>query len=92
MLRITGKLSYELLDNGGMNWDREYQRMVQAMKRYISIGNGFTQEELQEVHEILSACIGGRGGEGMRRLCECTVDWILRNPDLIPLGSSSYKR
>lgn len=92
VLRITGKLSYELLDNGGMNWDREYQRMVQAMKRYISIGNGFTQEELQEVHEILSICIDGRGGEGMERLCEFTVDWILRNPDLIPLGSSSYKR
>ncbi|MCR0271972.1 ankyrin repeat domain-containing protein [[Clostridium] innocuum] len=92
VLRISGKLSYELLDNGGMNWDREYQKMVQAMKKYVCAENGCTKEEIQEIHKTLSACKGGMGGEGMERLCEVTVAWILRNPDLIPLDPPSYKR
>ena len=36
VIRISGKLSQEILDNGKMNWDKEYLQMVQALLGYLS--------------------------------------------------------
>lgn len=35
MIRIVGKITYEILDNGGMNWDAEYKKMANALKGYL---------------------------------------------------------
>ena len=36
MIRIIGKVSYEILDNGGLNWDADYRNMLKALSGYMS--------------------------------------------------------
>ncbi|MMZ65907.1 hypothetical protein D1872_283530 [compost metagenome] len=35
VIRITGKVSYEILDNGGINWDNQYRKC--SIVRYITL-------------------------------------------------------
>lgn len=92
VIRIAGKLSYELCHNGGMNWDMEYRKLVIALKSYLREGEKLTEAEYQEVDEILSACTKGQGEAGMERLCALCVQWVLRNPKLVALKTPDYQR
>ncbi|WKK99870.1 hypothetical protein Q0F98_21465 [Paenibacillus amylolyticus] len=38
VIRITGRVSHEVLDNGGGNWDAEYRKMLDALIRYLGTG------------------------------------------------------
>ena len=53
VIRISGKLIQEILDNGKMNWDKEYLQMVQALLGYLSQGNQLTESENNEFINII---------------------------------------
>lgn len=37
VIRISGKLAYEILDNGCCNWDSDFKSMADALYRYICL-------------------------------------------------------
>ncbi len=39
VIRIAGKIIYELDGNGGINWDADYKKMADAFLEYVSQGN-----------------------------------------------------
>lgn len=39
VIRICGKVSREILDNGSANWSREYKKLPQALPEYFAMGN-----------------------------------------------------
>ena len=91
VIRITGRLSHEVLDNGGANWDHEFRKMVNALKEYFKEGQGLSDSELLEVEEIAKT-LPNQGKTEMYRLEELAVKWVLQNPIPIKLESVSYSR
>lgn len=92
VIRIAGKVEHELLDNGGLNWDEDYRKMLLTFHEYLRLGNpsGYSDEA---VSEIINALMDGDVNDGMiLRLCYCARHWVEANPVVIPLIDADYTR
>lgn len=92
VIRITGKVSYEILDNGGANWDNDYRKMVNALIPYFSLGTSLDATDFQEAKTLVKELNSGSDNDKLERLCELAVHWVLRNPNPIILEQPDYKR
>jgi hypothetical protein len=92
-VRIAGRISNEILDNGGVNWDGEYRKMLDALVKYFSMGTPLSPQELSEAAELSKQLRGnGTGDNEPARLTELSVRWVLANPNPISLDTPDYKR
>ncbi len=91
VIRISGKVCYEILDNGCMNWDSDYQKLVKAFVKYLDMGQKLSDEERAEIAEITKG-IKDRDEKDLNRLTELGVKWVTLNPMPIALESVEYKR
>jgi ankyrin repeat protein len=94
VIRITGRVSDELYRNGGANWDADFRKMLNALKKHFASGAPLTPEELAEAGEM-AASIKAKGDDNdivIDRLCEFAVKWVLQNPDPTPLEKPDYNR
>ena len=41
LIRIAGRVQHEFLDNGGINWDDDFRKMLDAFLQYHQLGNLF---------------------------------------------------
>ena len=41
-IRIAGRIQHEFLDNGCINWDEDFKKMLDAFVKYVQLGNGFS--------------------------------------------------
>ncbi len=92
VIRITGKVSYEILDNGGINWDNQFRQMLNCLSHYFSLGTPLSPAALQETKILVNKLHNGHGDDGPARLCELAVHWVLSNPNPITLEQPDYKR
>jgi hypothetical protein len=88
VIRITGRLSHELLGNGGLNWDADYDQMCEHLLAHLAAGVPI--DELQEARRLVDAL--PRGMEGTRRLAELATLWVARNPQPRELPPPPYDR
>lgn len=90
-IRIAGKVSHEILDNGGINWDRDFKKLLKALPKYFKMGNALPKTDLLEVNRLIKALSAGNGDDEPRRLTEYAVKWVLQNQTVIaPLPSFHY--
>ena len=93
VVRITGRIAREILDNGSPNWDRQFKRMLAAVPERLATGIPLEASEAEEAHRLAHALRGGNDdGERVDRLTELAVSWVARNPKPIPLGEVGYDR
>lgn len=92
VIRITGKVSYEILDNGGINWDNQYRKMLKSLIHNFNLGTPLNPDELQEAATLAKELHNGNGSDEPARLCELAVHWVLSNPNPITLEQPDYKR
>lgn len=92
VIRITGKVSYEILDNGGINWDTQYRKMLKSLIHYFNLGTPLNPDELQEATTLAEELHNGNGNDEPARLCELAVHWVLSNPNPMMLEQPDYKR
>ena len=94
VIRIPGRVRDELDRNGGVNWDRDYRKMLQAMPQYLSLGIPLSDQELEETKELIAQVHGKDFDDEPRldRLCQLAIAWIKQNPKPIDLEEPSYKR
>ncbi|MEO4053250.1 hypothetical protein [Solibacillus sp. CAU 1738] len=92
VIRITGKVSYEILDNGGINWDNHFRKMLKSLNHYFSLGTPLHPAALQEAAILAKELHKGDGSDEPARLCELAVHWVLSNPNPITLEQPDYKR
>lgn len=91
-IRITGKIAHEVLGNGGINWDSDFRKMLEALTGIFRSGTPLADAELKEADSLAEA-LGANAGSGEPdRLSELAVRWVLANPDPIPQGKPAYKR
>ena len=90
VIRLSGRLSYELLDNGGINWDEDFAEMTKALPAYFRLGK-YTKSELSEVEDLCNKILASDGDfcneNQVGRLSELCVKWILDNLEPMKLES-----
>ena len=97
VIRIAGRIEYEFLDNGCINWDEGFKKMLDAFLRYVQLGNGFSGDDLSSA-ELLVHLLKDNGDKGFiddnltTVLCSCAVAWVKQNPETIPLLDADYIR
>lgn len=80
-IRLIGRLSYEILDNGGVNWDDDFRAMRDALAEILTQGVPADEEIIQAVRKI-----SPRTDEAtFNRLAKAVVEWILANPSPLEL-------
>jgi len=94
VIRIPGRVRDELDRNGGVNWDRDYRKMLQALPQYLSLGIPLSKQELEETKELIAQVHGKDFDDEPRldRLCQLALAWIKQNPEPLLLEKTSYKR
>lgn len=90
VIRIAGRISREIENNGGGNWDKDYSNMADSFCVFVKHGQPLSVEESNEL-EILVKEIKQFDGD-VYRLTELGVKWVLKNPLPIKLPEVKYKR
>ena len=97
VIRIAGRIEYEFLDNGCINWDEDFKKMLDAFLRYVQLGNGFSGDDLSSA-ELLVHLLKDNGDKGFiddnltTVLCSCAIAWVKQHPETIPLLDADYIR
>ena len=91
VIRISGKLGYEILDNGCINWDAQYRKLVTALEKYLHMGNMLESSEYDELAEIFKG-IKNADEKAINRMTELCVKWVTMNTDAMPLEETEYTR
>ncbi|WP_440116324.1 ankyrin repeat domain-containing protein [Paenibacillus sp. QZ-Y1] len=92
VIRITGRMSHEVLDNGGGNWDAQYRKMLDALIRHLGTGVPLAPALLQESKDLVSRLRNGSDYDAPARLCELAVLWVLANPQPVAMAQPEYTR
>lgn len=100
IIRIAGRVNHEIWDNGCINWDDDYRKMLRAFPQYLHLGNPFSPEDIRAA-EILVGLLqdgrdvwddGYRNGKLCAALCACAVAWVQQNPEVIAPLEADYTR
>lgn len=93
VIRLSGRIGHELLDNGGGNWDADFTRMLEALAAHLASHNALDAATMDWVTQAVQALRGGAVIEGwIDGLSQLSVRWVLANPQPIPLAPVTYKR
>ncbi|MCE9547993.1 MAG: ankyrin repeat domain-containing protein [Planctomycetia bacterium] len=90
VIRISGRVSNELLDNGGGNWNADYKMMADAFLEYVQQGVGFSPSDFAEAASIVAE-VKRKSGD-TSRMAQLAVKWVLQNPAPLKLKPPSYQR
>lgn len=97
IIRIAGRVQYEFLDNGCINWDEDFKKMLDAFLQYLQLGKGFDEEDLKTAG-VLVNLIKENGDQGfiddklILVLCSCAMTWVKQNPEVMAPLSAEYSR
>ena len=97
IIRIAGRVQYEFLDNGCINWDEDFKKMLDAFLQYLQLGKGFDEEDLKTAG-VLVNLIKENGDQCfiddklILVLCSCAMTWVKQNPEVMAPLSAEYSR
>ncbi|WP_433608454.1 hypothetical protein [Prescottella agglutinans] len=93
VVRLTGRIAREILDNGSPNWGSDFRNMLAALPEHCSTGIPLPAGELAEAGRLARALRSGSGDDAqVYRLSELGVAWVASNPTPILLGKVNYER
>ena len=96
MIRIAGKVSHEMMDNGCMNWDKDFDKMLKAFLEYARLGVPLENDAkaARKIISILKKCV--KNGFANEHMCaglrQCAVRWVERNPEVMQPLEADYTR
>lgn len=97
IIRIAGRVRHELMNNGGMNWDDDFRKMLRTFPEYVRLGNAFNEDDIKSA-ELLTRLLTEAGDQGCAMdslcaaLCACAVAWVGQNPEVIAPLEADYSR
>ena len=93
VIRITGRIAYEMHVNGAANWDHDYQTMLETLTHHLTSGKGLRWREARELRRLSRTIRDGKANEGQtNRLSELAVWWVSQNSIPVPLPPPTYAR
>lgn len=78
-VRIFGKLSHELLDNGGINWNSDFKQMADTLLHYFTCGVPLSLEKMNTATKILSALHTNISEKSLLIVRSLLIEWIKQN-------------
>ena len=91
VIRISGRISREIVENGGANWDSDYKAMAKTFLEFVRTGIRLEAKEDRDAGAIVESLLARRDSD-TDRMVELAVIWVLRNTIPTPIGNLSYKR
>lgn len=97
IIRIAGRVQHEFLDNGCINWDADFQKMLDAFLKYLRLGNGFDDKDMNTAEVLVqlikeNADTGCMDDQLIAVLCSCAMAWVRQNPEVIAPLEADYSR
>lgn len=92
MIRIIGRITHEILDNGGINWDDDYREMLHTLSDFLNLNKELKIELIEEASIITKNITSSTDKKTLYRLTEIIVQWVLANSEPIPLDEVNYIR
>ena len=90
MVRIIGKVSREILDNGSINWDTDYEKMVNALDGYLAMFGD--DAVVSKGRELAKGINPDSSKDQLYALTQAITMVVQNNPELISLGEVEYDR
>lgn len=93
VLRIVGRVQHEIMDNGSINWDDDFRKMLGILLNYFQLGNPLKEDTIESVERrihALSDC--GEGDKEIHYLLSDAVIWLRQNSPLIMPLAADYTR
>lgn len=89
LIRIIGKVFCEIYDNGGCNWDDEYEKMLESISEYVLKGKSSNNDKIIECAQNINI---NSDEQELELLNQLIVEWVLENPEPIKLNEVKYNR
>jgi hypothetical protein len=90
VIRISGRVAHEILDNGGCNWDDDFRQMTKALLEHLASGQPLAEPSLDQARGIVRAI--RQRADDTPELQRLAVSWVLANPVPVKLPAPAYKR
>lgn len=91
VIRVTGWVAREILENGGSNWSDAFKAMLATISVHLGSGTPLPPVDLREAQLLARALRSGQGDEvQVYRLSELAVAWVASNLVPIPLAEPVY--
>lgn len=93
-IRTVGRIGNEILNNGAINWDIDFERMLTATLVYFSVGTPLPPDSSPYApNPMAEALEGGRfSPEEIDHLTRHAVEWHQMNAVAIDVPSLPYAR
>ena len=84
VIRIAGRVGYEVYDNGGINWDRSFGALLDQYLRVVASGVPLPPSSVARA-EAAVASLKGRSmsHQAVDDITELAVEWVRLNPVLV---------
>ncbi|MDR3296043.1 MAG: ankyrin repeat domain-containing protein [Clostridiales Family XIII bacterium] len=92
VIRISGRLAREIMDNGSANWCADFRKMLDALVKRFGTGTPLAADELEEAAGLAKLLRDGNGDDEPERLMELAVRWVQANPVPVPMDKPEYDR
>lgn len=98
IIRIAGRIQHEMLDNGCMNWDEDFNKMLKVVVKYAELEDKnlypYDVKAAKRITNTLIKC--GKQGKCSENwcdaLCQFAVCWVSQNPNVITPLDAGYSR
>ena len=86
VIRIAGRVGHEVYDNGGINWDRSFGKLLDQYLSVVRSGLPMSPDSLARA-EAAVASLKGRSmsHQAVDDITELAVEWVRLNPVLVEL-------
>ena len=86
VIRIAGRVGHEVFDNGGINWDRSFGKLLDQYLRVVASGVPLPPDSLSRA-EAAVASLKGRSmsHQAVDDITELAVEWVRLNPVLVEM-------
>lgn len=93
VIRIAGRVGHEVYDNGGINWDRSFGKLLDQYLRVVASGVSLPPDSLSRA-EAAVASLKGRSmsHQAVDDITELAVEWVRLNPVLVELDLPDVDR
>ena len=87
VIRIAGRVGHEVYDNGGINWDRSFGKLLDQYLRVVASGVSLPPDSLARAEAAVASLKGRSMNTGdVDEITTLAVAWVRLNPVLVELN------
>ena len=86
VIRIAGRVGHEVYDNGGINWDRSFGKLLDQYLRVVASGVSLSPDSLSRAEAAVASLKARSMNTGdIDEITKLAVEWVRLNPVLVEL-------